>query len=295
MLDMLSTDGLHKNRREWLRLAGIAGLGGLLKASEPKVSTPSFNTLTEQEEIALGQKFAARYEKDVQILNNVVIDQYVTGIVRKLGAVSQKPSWPYRVKVVNSAEINACAIPGGALYLQRGLLEFVEDENEMVGALAHEIGHIVGRHTTNQLMAAFLARNMYERVKKNLMLNNTIVEQIIEAFGGPLVMLAQMKYSRDNESEADLLGFYEMLRAGWHPNGLLKFFLRLQQLEGKKTAIDIMTSDHPATPERASVLRQELTTVRVPPEAREQTIQFKALKAALKMMAPAPKPVKKKG
>jgi beta-barrel assembly-enhancing protease len=293
MLDMLSTHGLYKNRRDWLRMAGAAGIGGLLNATEPKVSTPSFNTLSEAEEIALGQKFAARYEKDVQILHNPAIDQYLSGIVKKLGDASQKPSWPYRVKVVNTSEVNACAIPGGALYLQRGLLEFVEDENEMVGALAHEVGHIVARHTTNQLMAAFLARNLYERVKKNLMLQNTIVEQIIEALGGPLVMLAQLKYSRENESEADLLGFYEMLRAGWHPNGLLKFFTRLQTLEGQRNAIDVMTSDHPATPERARVLRQELAVVRVPPQAREQTIQFKALKAALSVMPAAPKPVKK--
>jgi len=276
-----------------LRLAGAAGIGALVEASEPKVSVPSFNTLTEAEEIALGQKFAARYEKDVQILHNVVIDQYLSGIVKKLGDASQKPSWPYRIKVINSSEINASAIPGGALYLQRGLLEFVEDENEMVGALAHEVGHIVGRHTTNQLMAAFLARNLYERVKKNLMLQNTVVEQIIEALGGPLVMLAQLKYSRENESEADLLGFYEMLRAGWHPNGLLKFFTRLQQLEGKRTAIDVMTSDHPATPERARILREELATVRIPAQAREQSMQFKALKAALSVMPPAPKPQKK--
>jgi predicted Zn-dependent protease len=265
----------------------------LLEAAEPRVTTPSFNTLTEEEEVALGQKFAARYEKDVQILRNAAIDQYLTGIIKKLGDASQRPRWPYRIKVVNTSEINASAIPGGALYLQRGLLEFVEDENEMVGALAHEVGHIVARHTTNQLMAAFLARNMYERVKKNLMLQNTIVEQIIEALGGPLVMLAQLKYSRENESEADLLGFYEMLRAGWHPNGLLKFFTRLQQLEGKRNAIDVMTSDHPATPDRARVLRQELVNVRVPPEAREQSLQFKALKAALSAMPPAPKPPKK--
>ena len=281
------------NRRDWLGvLVGSAVSTAQLKASEPRVSTPSFNTLTEAEEIALGRKFAAQYESKVQILRHVAIDAYVTDIVKRLGAASQKPSWPYRVKVVNTSEVNASAIPGGALYLQRGLLEFVEDENEMVGALAHEIGHIVARHTTNQLMAAFLARNMYERIKKNLMLDNTIVEQIIEAFGGPIVMLAQLKYSRENESEADLLGFYEMLRAGWHPNGLLKFFTRLQQLEGKRNAIDVMMSDHPATAERAQILKQELATVRMTTPLREQSLQFQVLKVALKAMPPAPKPVK---
>jgi predicted Zn-dependent protease len=287
---MLPTNRFHPNRREWL---GVLAGAALAQASEPKVSTPSFNTLTEAEEIALGRKFAAQYEAKVQILRHAAIDEYMTGIMLKLGAASQKPSWPYRVKVVNSAEVNASAIPGGALYVQRGLLEFVEDENEMVGAIAHEVGHIVARHTTNQLMAAFLARNLYERVKKNLMLENTVVEQIIEALGGPLVLLAQLKYSRENESEADLLGFYEMLRAGWHPNGLLKFFIRLQKLEGQRNAIDVMLSDHPATAERAAVLRRELASVKITAPLREQTVQFQALKVALKLLPPAPQPAKK--
>ena len=276
------------SRRDCLRLAAFAG-PALLQAAEPKVTTPSFNTLSEQEEIALGRKFAAQYENKVEMLRNPAIDQYMTDIVKKLGNASQKPAWPYRVKVINSSEVNASAVPGGALFVQRGLLEFVEDENEMVGALAHEVGHVVARHTTNQLMAAFLARNLYERVKKNLMLENTIVEQIIEALGGPIVLLAQLKYSRENESEADLLGFYEMYRAGWHPNGLLKFFTRLQQIEGKRNAVDVMLSDHPATTDRARILRQELGAVRITAPLREQTIQFKALKTALSLIPPAPK------
>ena len=279
------------HRRDILRLCALAA-PALSRAAEPKASTPSFNTLTEEEEIALGRKFAAQYEKTVPILRNYAIDQYLTDIIRKLGNASQKPSWPYRVKVFNSSEINASAVPGGALFVQRGLLEFVEDENEMVGAVAHEVGHVVGRHTTNQLMAAFLARNLYERVKKNLLIENTIVEQIVEALGGPIVLLAQLKYSRENESEADLLGFYEMMRAGWHPNGLLKFFTRLQQIEGKRTAVDVMLSDHPATAERARILKQELASVRITTPLREQTVQFKALKAALSLMPPAP-PAKK--
>jgi predicted Zn-dependent protease len=287
---MLPTNRFHPNRRECL---GLLVGSALAQASEPKVTVPSYNTLTEAEEIALGRKFAAQYEAKVQILHNPAIDAYVTDIVKRLGAASQKPNWPYRVKVVNSSEINASAIPGGALYLQRGLLEFVEDENEMVGALAHEVGHIVARHTTNQLTAMFVARNLYEKIKKNLLLDNTIVEQIIEALGGPIVMLAQLKYSRENESEADLLGFYEMLRAGWHPNGLLKFFTRLQKLEGHKNAIDVMLSDHPATEERAQVLRNELATVKITTPLREQTVQFKALKMTLKLMPPAPPPPKR--
>jgi beta-barrel assembly-enhancing protease len=288
-------NNLPLNRRNFLGLAGILGAStlipsALLHATEPKVKDAPYNTLTEEEEIALGRQFAADYESKVEILHNSIIDKYLNGIIRQLGDASQRPKWPYQVKVVNSAIINASAIPGGFLYLQRGLVEFVEDENEMVGCLAHEVGHVVARHTTNQMVLAFKAQKMYEAVKANVLHNNEAVTRAIEALGGPVVLLARMKYSRENESEADMLGFYEMLRAGWNPDGLLKFFTRLQKLEKEHSAIDIMLSDHPPTQERADAIRRELASVQLPPNLKEQTLKFRAFKEALKLMPPAPMP-----
>jgi len=286
---------IELSRRRFLGAAGMAAAAAcfptaLLRADEPHVKDQPYNTLTEEEEIALGRKFSEEYEKKVEILNLPAVDTYLNHIVHKLGDASQRPKWPYHVKVVNSAVINASAIPGGSLYLQRGLLEYVEDENEMVGALAHEVGHVVARHTTNQLVLTFMARNLYEKVKANVLRNNEVISRVIEALGGPVVLLAQLKYSRQNESEADMLGFYEMLRAGWHPNGLLKFFTRLQQYERGRTTIDVMLSDHPASADRAEAIRKELATVKVTAPLVEQTVQFKALKAALKVLPPAPRP-----
>ncbi len=286
------------SRRKFFGMAGVLGASAflppsLLYAVEPKVKDQPYNTLTEEEEIALGRKFSAEYEKKVEILKNPIIDAYLNHIVRKLGDTSQRPHWPYQIKVVNSAVVNACAIPGGFLYLQRGLLEYVEDENEMVGAMAHEVGHVVARHTTNQLVLTFLARNLYEKVKKNILQDNEVISKVIESLGGPVVLLAQLKYSRENESEADMLGFYEMLRAGWHPNGLLKFFTRLEQSEKGRTSIDVMLSDHPASAARAEAIRREIASVKITAPLVEQSLQFRALKAALKMMPAAPKPEKR--
>jgi predicted Zn-dependent protease len=285
------------SRRRFVGLAGLLGASALvspalLHAVEPHIVDKPYNTLTEEEEIALGRKFSAEYEKKVEIMHNPVIDAYLTNIIHKLGNASQRPHWPYQVKVVNSAVVNACAIPGGFLYLQRGLLEYVEDENEMVGAMAHEVGHVVARHTTNQLVLNFLAKNLYDRVKKNVLLNNDVIARVIEALGGPVVLLAELKYSRQAESEADMLGFYEMLRAGWHPNGLLKFFTRMEQNERGRTPFDVMLSDHPSSADRAAAIRRELASVQIATPLVEQTVQFKALKEALRLMPPAPKSAK---
>jgi beta-barrel assembly-enhancing protease len=286
------------NRRKFLEMAGFLGATawlptGLAYAVEPHIKDQPYNHLTEEEEIALGRKFAAEYEKKVEILKNPSIDAYLNQVVKKLGDVSQRPKWPYHAKVVNSAVVNASAIPGGFLYLQRGLLELVEDENEMVGCLAHEIGHIVARHTTNQLVLMFLARSLIDEVKRNLLLNNDDVARIIEGLGGPVVLLAQMNYSRQNESEADMLGFYEMLRAGWHPNGLLTFFTRLEQTEKGRTSLDIMLSDHPAPADRAEAIRRELASVKVTAPRVEQTVQFRTMKTTLKNLPPVSKAQKR--
>ena len=135
----------HVTRRRFFSLVGLVGAEALLPATmlhavEPRVRDEPYNTLTEEEEIALGRKFSAEYEKKVEILKNPLIDVYLNRVVRKLGDASQRPHWPYQVKVVNSPIINAIAIPGGFLYVNRGLLAYVEDENEMAGALAHRIG-----------------------------------------------------------------------------------------------------------------------------------------------------------
>jgi len=285
------------SRRRFIGIAGVAAAACLLPnalvhANEPRVIDQPYNTLTPQEEIALGRKFSEAYEKKVEILKNPIIDLYLNDIVQKLGAASQRPHWPYQIKVVNSAEVNASALPGGTLYAQRGLLEFVGDENELAGVLAHEVGHVVARHTTNQLVLNFLARNLYEKVKKNLLLDNDVIAKVIEALGGPVVLLAELKYSRQNEAEADMLGFYEMLRAGWNPNGLLRFFTRLEQNEGTRNPVQVMLSDHPATADRADAMRRELASARISAPLYEQTLRFRAMKATLQLMSPAPRPAR---
>ena len=282
------------SRRRFAGIAGALVAGTLLPAEwlhavEPQVVDQPFNTLTQEEEIALGKKFAEAYEKKVELLRAPDIDSYLNHMVRKLGDASQRPSWPFQIKVVNSATVNASAIPGGLIYVQRGLLDFVKDENELAGVIAHEAGHVVARHTTNTLVLDLVARSLYESVKENLFLNNDVIANVIETLGGPVVLLAQLQYSRENESEADMLGFYEMLRAGWNPNGMLRFFTRLEENEGGSNLFTTMLSDHPASADRADAIRQELTTVSVKAPPILMSTDFTAMKATLARLPAAPR------
>ena len=141
-------------------------------------------------------------------------------------------------------------------------------------------------------MLTFLARNLFETVKRNVLLNNSVIAGIIEQLGGPVVLLAQLHYSRENESQADLLGFYGMLRAGWNPIGLTSFFERLQGRQGSLTPFDVMLSDHPSPAGRVDAIKREMDLVKIGAPVRMDTLKFRAMKSALRLMPPAPKPAR---
>ncbi len=285
------------NRREWLRNAGMGAaalsLAPALLAEEPHITVSPLNKLSDEDEIQLGRRFAAELDKEETIVSNMLIDHYLGGLVARLAAQSQRPTLPYSVKLVNSHEPNAFSLPGGFLYINRGLIEVISSEDEMAAALSHEIGHVVARHVVNQLLLSFAARTVLKPVLDNLDKQNGVVEGIILKFGGAVAMLARLQFSRRDEGQADLLGFYEMLRAGWDPNGFLKLFAHLEALEKSSGNAPIpFLSDHPPTPERAEAIRRELTLVTVPAAAASDSMKFQIFKSAMGLL---PEPPKKAG
>ncbi len=287
-------------RRDWLYRAGVGAAGFAVMravtppalADEPHVTISPLNKLSDADEIALGSKFATQIESKVEIASNPVIDHYLTEMVRALAAQSQRPNLPYSIKLVNSFEVNAFSIPGGFLYLNRGLVELISQEDELAATLGHEIGHVVARHVVNKLLLSFKAQSLLKPVLDNLNKQNGVVDQIIRKLGGAFAMLAMLHFSREDEAEADLLGFYETLRAGWDPNGFLTLFSQLEQLEKKLGGQpNRFLSDHPPTPERAAAIKHELTRVKIPAGAVKDSVKFKVFKSSMGLLrAPEKKP-----
>jgi predicted Zn-dependent protease len=210
--------------------------------------------------------------------------------VNTLAAQSQRPNLPYSIKLVNSHVPNALSLPGGFLYVNRGLIELIASEDELAAALSHEIGHVVGRHVVNQLLLFFAAQSLLKPVLDNLSTQSGVNEKIILKFGGAVAMLARLHFSRRDEAEADLLGFYEMLRAGWDPNGFLKLFAHLDALEKSPAGTPIpFLSDHPPTPEREEAIRRELKLVSVPAGVATNSLKFQIFKSAMQLLPEPPK------
>ena len=274
--------------------AELLATGPRLLAEEPRVADHSRNNVSDEDEIALGKRFAEQLEKETPIASNSLIDGYLNSMVHQLAAKSQRPKMPYSIKLVNLMEVNAFSIPGGGLYLNRGLFELIATEDELAATLGHEIGHVVGRHSINQLMLSFQARALLKPVLDNLHKQNGVIEKIILQLGGAVGMLAMLHFSRQDEAQADMLGFYEMLRAGWDPRGFVKLFGLLEDVEKKAGGRSIpFLSDHPPTPERMTAVKRELGQVTIPKDAKADSLSFHAAKTALRLLPDSPKQKKK--
>lgn len=202
--------------------------------------------LTQEQEIKVGAQAASQVERTQPILKDAIATQYIINLGNKLVANSTRTDIPYRFRIVDSKEINAFALPGGFIYINRGLIEASTTENELVGVLAHEIAHVTGRHGVNQVekaqkanLALGLSRIFLERMSTGALIYNGAQLATKGAF---------LKFSRDHEREADRLGAEMMYKAGWNPQGMVSFFDKLAKKGGAQSAAFFST--HPAPAER---------------------------------------------
>ena len=177
---------------------------GLLLALPLPVAAQLFGGISEAQEIELGREAATMIEADLQLLDDQRVGDYVSRLGQALVARSGRAELSYAFTVVDSPEINAFALPGGFIYVNRGLIEAAENESELAGVLGHEIGHVVARHGVDQMQRAQIA-SLGLGVLGSLLGRGRAAS--IGNMAGELVAGgAFMKFSRDAEREADQLG-----------------------------------------------------------------------------------------
>lgn len=211
------------------------------------------NVLTTEEEVELGRQFDEKIQKEMPILDAPAINEYLQDVVDQLAQHSVRTDLEYRVRVVDSEEVNAFAVPGGFLYVNVGLLRAARDEAELAGVLAHEIGHVAARHGAKALTRQLGLAVLLELVRRENPSRSEEVLGALIALGGQGLML---KYSRDEELEADALGVQTLHRAGFDPEGLTRFFELLLQESGDVPRAFELFSTHPRTAERIRRTRE---------------------------------------
>lgn len=243
----------------------------------------SANLLTTEDELSLGQEFDSEIAKEAEFLDDPEIVDYVTDLTQRLAKVCKRPEVDYQVRVIVSEEINAFAVPGGFLYVNLGLMRAAKSEAELAGVMGHEIGHVVGRHGAKHMTQQMgLAAMVAIIAGDDPGLTKEIIGGLI-AVGGQGLLL---KYSREDELEADSYGIQNLYDAGIDPSGLVTFFdALLSQEGGEDPGILQMLSTHPPTKQRIQDGAEQVKALPARGGLQKSSARFRRIQK----MLPAPK------
>ena len=246
---------------------------------------PGFNLFSVQQDIEIGQQSAAQAERQLPMLNDRSVEDYVDELVKRLGAVAPGHQFPYQGKVVNATDINAFALPGGYLYVNRGLIEAARTEGELAGVVAHEIAHIALRHGTHNASKAYVTQAGLGVLGGILTRGKTqSTAQIISLIGGLGLNAVFLKYSRDAETQADIVGTQILSRAGYDPMEMANFFEVLRkQHERDPGRLEQFMSSHPSPANRSARVQQEARLLGSPGASRS-TGRFASVQRELRGM-----------
>jgi len=207
-------------------------------------------------EIQLGKSMADEVEKNAKIIDDPVIAEYVNRVGQNLVRNSDAQV-PFTIKVIDSEEINAFALPGGFFYVNSGLIKLADTESELAGVMAHEIAHVTARHGTRQATKGQIA-NLASIPMAIFLPGGWLGYGIYQAanFAIPMTFL---KFSRGYEKEADFLGMQYMYKAGYDPTSMVTFFERLQaQQKRKRGSLAKAFSSHPPTGKRIKLIQERM-------------------------------------
>ena len=266
----------------------VVVLSATMVSAQTKITAPK-NKYDPKDDVKLGREAAAEVEQQMPLLRDDNVTSYVSDIGHRLaGAIPaelQHPEFNYTFKVVNVKEINAFALPGGPMYVNRGMIEAAKNEGEVAGVIAHELSHVALRHGTAQATKA----TPYEVGT----IAGAILGAIVGGNAGTLIAqgtqfglgTAFLRYSREYEKQADLEGSQIMARAGYDPRDMANMFKTIEQQGG--SGGPQWLSDHPNPGNRYAYITKEAESLRVV-NARHDSGGFQSVQGRLRQMSPAP-------
>ncbi len=255
---------------------------------------PPGNRYKPQDDVQAGRQAAAQVEQQMPILRDGDVTDYVQRIGQRLASAIpsqfQHPEFRYSFKVVNARDINAFALPGGPMYVNRGMIEAARSEGEMAGVMAHEISHVALRHGTAQATKAGSPKAQLPSIIGAIggaILGGTLGN--VAAQAGQLGSMAYItKYSREYETQADILGAQIMARAGYDPRDLANMFRTIERESGGGRGGPEWLSTHPNPGNRYERINQEAALLRVDRAPIQETAQFSRIQSRLRGMGRAP-------
>ena len=247
----------------------------------------SLTLVSVPEEIEVGKAADRQVRTELPVLHDATLTAYVTQVGRRLARVAPGPKYPYRFAVVNQSDINAFALPGGPVWINRGALQAATNEAQVAGVLAHEIAHVAQRHAADQLTKTMIAN--WGLGLLGAMLGNTGGANAAQVAARLMANGVFLKFTRDDEREADRVGLDIMTRAGWDGRGMIEMFEILQRKSAQNPdAVEAFLSSHPPPADRIRLLRQQRASTH---RGIRDSKAFETIRARLRSL-PSPKRVR---
>ncbi|MBI2682965.1 MAG: M48 family metalloprotease [Acidobacteriales bacterium] len=236
---------------------------------------PGFNLFSQDQEIQVGQEEATKIPQQMPLVTDPQINAYVEKLGMKLAAQAPGYKYPYSFKVVNQKEINAFALPGGPIFINLGTIQAADQESQLAGVIGHEIGHVVMRHSTNQATKAQLFGGLASILAGKVGGGGGITGALAQAGISFGLNSTFLKFSRDAEKQADLVGAGLIHDAGYNPAGMPAFFHKLEAESGASGSEFFLS--HPNPGNRANLVAKEVATF--PPKSyMKDSAEFLAVK-----------------
>jgi predicted Zn-dependent protease len=239
------------------------------------------NFFSLEREISLGKALAQEVERSSKLIDDPVVTEYVNRVGQNLVRNSDAKV-PFTIKVIDSDEVNAFALPGGFFYVNSGLVLRAQEESELAGVMAHEIAHVCARHGTKNATKGEMTQ--IAAMVGSIFIPYTWAGYAMYQGLNLAIPLTFLKFSRDAEREADFLGLQYMYKTGYDPNSYVTFFERIQADEKRRPGtIPKVFSTHPPTPDRIENTQKEIA--RILPARQEYivtTSEFDSVKARLR-------------
>jgi len=241
------------------------------------------NFFSLEKEIALGKQLAQEVERQAKIIDDPVIAEYVSRVGQNLVRNSDAKV-PFTIKVLDSEEVNAFALPGGFFFVNSGLILKAESEAELAGVMAHEIAHVAARHSTRQATRGEIAQ--IGMIIASIAIPYGWTGYAIRQGAGLAIPLGFLQFSQSMEREADYLGLQYLYKSGYDPTAFVDFFEKIQSLEKRKPGtLSKVFSTHPMTDNRIKAAQDEIQKILAPkPEYVVSTSEFNDVKTKLAML-----------
>ncbi len=216
-----------------------------------------FNILSTEQEVEIGRQAAQEIERDLRLYHDPVVNAYIHELGRMLARHSGRTDLTYYFKVVDTDDVNAFALPGGWLYVNRGLITTAENESELAGVVGHEIGHVDGKHGARAISRQFGAAVVIDATLggEDASVKRRVLKQVAAVSTG----VGQLRYGRDAEREADRFAVAATYAAGIDPEGMATFFEKLMAMREKEPGmLQALFSTHPPSSERFENVRAQI-------------------------------------